>query len=363
MLDAPCIFVKPVAPKVTLQAPNPRQGRHMEPNAQQPGTSLEPARAPSSAATDGPLISPAVATDSSVTPATFPAVLERSSFEYHLKECVDEFRPVGHVEFMVVRDIARHITAMETWNEGAGALQRQLAQRLPDLVVPEGDEGELEDVALAAAVSAPEVHLAEQHAQRRSRALYRALQALLALQARRNGREAAGQASTPQNQFLTETACEDYLRKRFEQGCHQCPRCGCRNGHYICTRRCWECAKCKRQVGLRTGTVAADSPLPLLAWFTAIRLLLSKPTIGTTELGIKLGISRSATVRKVARKVTAAMGEENASDLLAGLDLYYARCPSAPPESGAPSAENTGAGSEDIQGLPKSDASPADTTG
>ena len=55
---------------------------------------------------------------STATPATIPAVLERSSFEYHLRECVGEFRPVGHVEFMVVRDIARQITAMEAWNEG-----------------------------------------------------------------------------------------------------------------------------------------------------------------------------------------------------------------------------------------------------
>jgi hypothetical protein len=69
------------------------------------------------------LISPAVATDPEATPVTLPAVLERSSFEYHLKELVDEFRPVGHVEFMVVRDMAGHITAMETGTRGP-TLQR-----------------------------------------------------------------------------------------------------------------------------------------------------------------------------------------------------------------------------------------------
>jgi hypothetical protein len=288
-----------------------------------------------------------------------PAALERAAFEYHLQECIRELRPVGYVELMVVRDIARHIVAMETWSEGAGALQRQLAQRLPDLVVPEGGEGESEDVALAAAVSAPEVHLGEQHAQRRSRAFYRALQTLLDLQARRNSREADGKLSTPQNNFLTEAACEDYLRKRFEQGYHECPRCGCRRGHYITARRCWECGECKRQVGLRTGTVAADSPLPLLVWFTAIRLLLANSTMGTTELGIKLGISRSTTVRNMAKKVAAAMAEENASELLAGLDLFHAQRPATPPESSALQAENMPPGFQDIPGLPKSDASPA----
>ena len=80
-------------------------------------------------------------------------------------------------------------------------------------------------------------------------------------------------------------------------------------------------------MGPRTGTVAADSPLPLLVWFTAIRLLLGNPTMGTTELGIKLGISRSTTVRNMARKIMAAMAEENASELLAGLDIYYSPGP------------------------------------
>jgi hypothetical protein len=75
--------------------------------------------------------------------------------------------------------------------------------------------------------------------------------------------------------------------------------------------------------------------LPLLTWFEAIRLLLLRPSIGTAELCIKLGISRSTTVRSIARKIREAMTEENASELLGGLDLYYARSWTTPPESGA----------------------------
>jgi hypothetical protein len=84
--------------------------------------------------------------------------------------------------------------------------------------------------------------------------------------------------------------------------------------------------------------------LPLLTWFTAIRVLLWHPTVSTAELGITLGISRSTTVRNVAKKIIAAMAEDNASPLLAGLDAYYARRPTTPPESSAPADENAAPG-------------------
>ncbi len=279
-----------------------------------------------------------------------PAVLERAAYEYHLREFVREFQPVGHLEFTVVCDMARQTAAMEAWNEGVSALQRQRAQRLPELVLPEGgDDGELEDCSLAAAVSASAVHLSEHHGQRRSSAFYRALRTLLDLQERRRNRDGGGERIIPPNHFLTEAACEDYLKTRFEQGCYQCPRCRSRHGHYITSRRCWECSGCKRQAGLRAGTVAADSPLPLVVWFAAIRCLLWQPTVGTAELAIKVGISRSTTVRQLAHKILAAMAEENASELLAGLDIHYAQYRAKVPESGASRNGNTVPGSEGIQ--------------
>ena len=71
--------------------------------------------------------------------------------------------------------------------------------------------------------------------------------------------------------------------------------------------------------------------------------------MGTAELGIKLGISRSTTVRQLAHKILAAMAEENASELLAGLDIYYARYRATLPESGVSRNENTVSGSGGIQ--------------
>jgi hypothetical protein len=269
--------------------------------------------------------------------ATIPAVLERSSFEYYFGEYVRQFEPVGAIETIVVRDLARQTAAMEMWSEGLGALQRQRALRLPQLAGSLGDEGDkLEDAAVAAAVSTPEVHQCESHAQKRSRGFYRALGVLQNLQAQRKSRAASEEPAAPLDLFPTERACEQYLRARLEQGEHACPRCGCHRGHYLAARRCWECAECKRQTGLRAGTIAADSPLPLLTWFAAIRLLLWQPSMGTTELGIKLGISRSTTVRSIAKRIRSAMSDDRSSELFAGLDRLDAGSSAETPDSGAP---------------------------
>ncbi len=268
------------------------------------------------------------------TAASVPDVLQRSRFAHHLQEYIRQFQPVGHLENVVVRDLARQTAAMEVWGEGVVALQRQRAQRVPELVLSPGDdEGELADVALAAAVSAPDILHGEQHSQRRTRAFYRSLRTLADLQARRTDLEVGAESSTLASHFLTEAACNAYLHERLKQGVYRCPKCGHTHGHYISARRCWECANCKRQAGLRANTVMADSPLPLVVWFMAIRLLLWRPATTTAELATKLNITRPATVRNVAGKIRAAMAAENTSDLLAGLDVYYARCDATAPES------------------------------
>lgn len=150
----------------------------MESNAHKSEEPLRPTEPISGPALPPANLPPASAAEcgSESTLAVKPVVLERSAFEFHLQEYVRELQPVGHVELVVVRDMARQTAAMEVWNEGVGALQRQRAQRLTELILPEGNGGaELEDVSLAAAVSAPEVHLSEHHGQKRSRAFYRAL--------------------------------------------------------------------------------------------------------------------------------------------------------------------------------------------
>ena len=80
--------------------------------------------------------------------------------------------------------------------------------------------------------------------------------------------------------------------------------------------------------------------MPLAKWFTAIWLIFSHPKTTTTELMSALRVNRIMTVRKMANKIRAAMMEENAADLLAGLDDYYTTCQGALPESSARQSTN-----------------------
>jgi hypothetical protein len=122
-----------------------------------------------------------------------------------------------------------------------------------------------------------------------------------------------------------EDACEQYLADWFSGFRHACHRCGTRNSWVLAPRRCWECATCKAQVGLRYGTVMARSAVPLRIWFEAVRWILWQPTIRTVDLGERIGVRRLSTVRTMAGRVHAAMAADDASDLLAGLDRYYSR--------------------------------------
>src|SRR5271155_5072602 len=82
---------------------------------------------------------------------------------------------------------------------------------------------------------------------------------------------------------------------------------------------------CNRTPGFRAGTVMAGSALPLFVWFNAIRVLLWRPTVGTAELAEQIGLRRMTTVRTVARRIREAMGADDASTRLAGLDQHFAR--------------------------------------
>ena len=90
----------------------------------------------------GPLSEPSVEDAPSTlavsTRATIPAVLQRSAYVYHLEQYVREFQPVGHLELIVVRDMAQQTAAMEAWNDAVGALQRQRASACQRLSHPRG---------------------------------------------------------------------------------------------------------------------------------------------------------------------------------------------------------------------------------
>ncbi len=264
-----------------------------------------------------------------------PELLDAARSEEYLDAYLPEYQPVGPTEHAIVRELARHAAAMDLWSAAGDAVERQGARELPDLALGAGhDDSTFSDAVLAGTMSQEVVHRCEKQLRCRSRAFCRALGKLEELQARRRKRESEDLVIPP-NPFTTEVACENYLVERFKSGKCRCPRCGAVEGHHIASRRCWECAKCGSQAGVRHGTLMADSPIPLTRWFTAIWLRLWRPTITTAELVSNLGITRIMTVRTMASRIRAAMAAQNASDLLAELDTYYAKFQAASPESSA----------------------------
>ena len=255
--------------------------------------------------------------------------------DVYLEAYLGEYDPVGPTEHYFVRKMAYNSAATDLLNEAIGAIQRQGARELPEFARLVGEAGSaIHDAVLAGTMSQESLDRCEKRLRLHSREFHRALSKLEELQARRKTVE-AGMRGVPSNPFTTEAACELHLLKRFQTGKCCCPRCGARKGHSIISRRCWECAVCKSQTGLRHGTIMSNSPMPLVKWFAAIWLIFARSKITTTELMSALRVNRIMTVRKMANKIRAAMMEENASDLLAGLDNYYATCQAALPESSA----------------------------
>ena len=253
---------------------------------------------------------------------------------------LEEHQPIGPTEHLIVRELAQHAASVDLLNEAIGAIQRQGAKELPEFARLVGETGSaVHDAVLAGTMSQEPLDRCEKRLRLHSRGFHRALSKLEELQARRKN-VATGDQVIPPNPYSTEAACEAHMMERFQTGKCCCPRCSAREGHPITSRRCWECAVCGSQTGLRYGTIMANSPMPLTKWFTAIWLMLWRPTITTAELVSTLGVTRIMTVRKMANRIRVAMNAEDASDLLAGLDNHYTKYQAALPEPSARHPKN-----------------------
>lgn len=95
-------------------------------------------------------------------------------------------------------------------------------------------------------------------------------------------------------QFGAEEDCETTLTIwRWPDGfaCPVCagpPSCSFRRGG----RLLWQCARCRHQCSVISGTVFESTKLPLTSWFLAMHLLTqSKNNVSALELGRHLGVS------------------------------------------------------------------------
>ena len=251
-----------------------------------------------------------------------PPLLARGRVEHVREMLVAEHLPVGPTECAIIADLARQAVAMERWGTAAEAVERHATRTLPNFAKFDETNADSMDALWSGAMCSDAADRCERHSLGHSRAFYRALQKLQEIQTQRQKRhQAIAAASTPS--FANEAACEAYLAERLQSGKHRCSHCRANKGYYYPARRTWECRGCKVQVGLRTETVMARSPLALMQWFAAIRALLLYPTIGTAEMGRMCGIRRPTTIRTISMKIREAMTAPDATERLAGLDRHF----------------------------------------
>lgn len=119
-------------------------------------------------------------------------------------------------------------------------------------------------------------------------------------------------------QYGSEEQCRQALfQQRWPQG-FRCPDCG-HAGHCRLTQReVFQCNRCKRQVSLTSGTLFADTKLPLRTWFLAIYLLTqNKNGISALSLRRQLGVSYN-TAWLIKHKLMQAMVERDHERPLSG---------------------------------------------
>ena len=111
-----------------------------------------------------------------------------------------------------------------------------------------------------------------------------------------------------QSEFATEEACRQYLAAcRWPDG-FLCPRCGHRHAYEIEKQRLWQCAACRHQVSLTSGTVLHNTRTPLTVWFWAAYLMTTdKRGVSAAFLQRQLGLSRYETAWMMLHKLRRAM--------------------------------------------------------
>ena len=111
-----------------------------------------------------------------------------------------------------------------------------------------------------------------------------------------------------QSEFATEEACQQYLAAcRWPDG-FVCPRCGHRHAYNMEKQRLRQCAACRHQVSLTSGTVLHNTRTPLLVWFWAAYLMTTdKRGVSAALLQRQLGLSRYETAWMMLHKLRRAM--------------------------------------------------------
>ena len=122
-----------------------------------------------------------------------------------------------------------------------------------------------------------------------------------------------------QNRFGTEEQCAAELAKlRWPNG-FLCPNCGHDDGRQLTGRREIQCALCRHQTSVTSGTIFHRTHLPLVCWFWIIyQVAHDKGGASATRLASQLNRPYK-TIWHVLHKIRYAMGSRDSRITLAGL--------------------------------------------
>ncbi len=86
-----------------------------------------------------------------------------------------------------------------------------------------------------------------------------------------------------QQEFSTEGACIEHLRKiRWPDG-FKCPTCGNGDAWFIRTRKILDCKECRAKVSLTSGTIFHKTRTSLVKWYWLIYIDLNMVRVGVVR--------------------------------------------------------------------------------
>ena len=122
-----------------------------------------------------------------------------------------------------------------------------------------------------------------------------------------------------QARFGTEEKCAEALKQQRWPNGFQCPHCGHDQGHWVVSRKVYQCNHCRRQTSVTAGTLFHSTNLPLVQWFLAIYLMVcDKGGLSALRLSKQIGVSW-ITAHRMLRKMRHAMADRDSIYRLGGL--------------------------------------------
>ena len=124
--------------------------------------------------------------------------------------------------------------------------------------------------------------------------------------------------------------CRDYLayvRWKNKPRCHQCGNN--KDNYKYEARKIFKCSNCGTQFRATTGTIFADSKIPLSTWFLAIKLIAcTKKSISSYQLGKELGITQKS-AWYMETNIRIMLGNKTYKNMMAGIvevdEVYMVR--------------------------------------